>query len=529
MYNKYDLMEVSSDDISRMPDQASYKINRLVYGVRALGDKLTAEEIGLKSIEQTTTSTADGGTNVITATLVDGSTSQFYIRNGSKGSQGEQGARGIQGPQGEQGVQGPQGEQGPQGVQGEAGEAFSIYKTYASIALMEADKDNVPEGKFVLIVSTVDDPDNSRLYVKGTTDFTYLTDLSGAQGIQGPQGPQGIQGPQGEVGPQGETGPQGPQGVQGEQGIQGIQGETGPQGPVGPTGPTGPTGPQGETGPAGPANTLSIGTVQSGTTADATITGTSPNQTLNLVLPQGPQGPQGETGPQGPAGQDASTVNTYSTSATDAYSCNYVNSLLLDMFYPVGSYYETSDTSFDPNVTWGGTWVEDSAGRATVAQDASTFSTVGGTGGSETVTISSSNLPNHTHTYNKASTATGAATGNTGSTTLTTNQIPSHTHLLFRNINSTTHNLSNSTSPAVACWSGDGGYTWTYYISTSTDTPDVAKSGPAGGGQGHTHTLNSHTHSITSSSTNSGNGGFANTAMTNLQPYVVVKRWHRVS
>ncbi len=30
----------------------------------------------------------------------------------------------------------------------------------------------------------------------------------------------------------------------------------------------------------------------------------------------------------------------------------------LDKFYPVGSYYETSDTTFNPNTAWGGTWVE---------------------------------------------------------------------------------------------------------------------------------------------------------------------------
>lgn len=29
------------------------------------------------------------------------------------------------------------------------------------------------------------------------------------------------------------------------------------------------------------------------------------------------------------------------------------------IYYPVGSYYETSDTSFDPNVTWGGTWISE--------------------------------------------------------------------------------------------------------------------------------------------------------------------------
>jgi hypothetical protein len=49
-------------------------------------------------------------------------------------------------------------------------------------------------------------------------------------------------------------------------------------------------------GAQGPANSLAIGTVGSGTQAAATITGSAPNQTLNLTLPQGPKG---ETGPIG--------------------------------------------------------------------------------------------------------------------------------------------------------------------------------------------------------------------------------------
>lgn len=57
-----------------------------------------------------------------------------------------------------------------------------------------------------------------------------------------------------------------------------------------------------EVGPAGPANVLSIGTVTSGASASASITGTSPAQTLNLVLPQGDQGPQGVQGDTGPQG-----------------------------------------------------------------------------------------------------------------------------------------------------------------------------------------------------------------------------------
>jgi len=36
-------------------------------------------------------------------------------------------------------------------------------------------------------------------------------------------------------------------------------------------------------------------------------------------------------------------------------------SSMIGIFYPVGSYYETSDTSFDPNTAWGGTWVQEIA------------------------------------------------------------------------------------------------------------------------------------------------------------------------
>ena len=47
--------------------------------------------VGIKSITQTTTSTADRGENVVTVELTDGSSSQFKFRNGSKGSSGKDG------------------------------------------------------------------------------------------------------------------------------------------------------------------------------------------------------------------------------------------------------------------------------------------------------------------------------------------------------------------------------------------------------------------------------------------------------
>lgn len=73
----------------------------------------------------------------------------------------------------------------PKGEKGNTGDGFSIYKTYPSIIQMQMDKDNVEEGKFVLITSNVEDEDNAKLYVKSSNDFTFLTDLSGATGING--------------------------------------------------------------------------------------------------------------------------------------------------------------------------------------------------------------------------------------------------------------------------------------------------------------------------------------------------------
>ena len=80
--------------------------------------------VGIASVEQTTTSSADGGSNVVTVTLTNGATSTFTVKNGSKGSQGDKGdtgETGPQGPQGEQGIQGVQGIQGPKGDTGATG------------------------------------------------------------------------------------------------------------------------------------------------------------------------------------------------------------------------------------------------------------------------------------------------------------------------------------------------------------------------------------------------------------------------
>lgn len=145
-------------------------------------------------------------------------------------------------------------------------------------------------------------------------------------------------------------------------------------------------------------------------------------------------------------------VNTANIADGAVTSSKLAISSIIDIFYPVGSYYETSDTSFNPNNAWGGTWVEDSAGYVTVAMDTGTFATVGDTGGEET------------HT-------------------LTTAEMPSHTHQQYVTANS-------GTNPRSA-YNGDGAF----------NRYPQCQTGATGGGEAH----------------------------NNLQPYVVVKRWHRTA
>ena len=85
----------------------------------------------------------------------------------------------------------------------------------------------------------------------------------------------GDKGDQGEQGPKGNTGGRGPRGLQGEQGIQGPKGDTG----------------------ATPNITIgTVTTLAAGSDATASITGNTPNLTLNLGIPKGEKGDKGESG-----------------------------------------------------------------------------------------------------------------------------------------------------------------------------------------------------------------------------------------
>lgn len=68
-----------------------------------------ADGVGIDSMQQTTVSSDDGGINVWTCTLTDGTVSTFEVKNGSKGSKGD---KGDQGAKGEAGAQGEPGDDG---------------------------------------------------------------------------------------------------------------------------------------------------------------------------------------------------------------------------------------------------------------------------------------------------------------------------------------------------------------------------------------------------------------------------------
>ena len=242
------------------------------------------------------------------------------------------------------------------------GDAFVIVKTYPSIQAMQDDYNNpeVKAGQFVMIdTGNVENEEDSRLYLKGNTEWKFISDLSGAQGIQGLSAYQvavqhgfegtedkwliSLKGEKGETGEKGATGERGPQGLQGERGLQGPvgpkgeQGEQGIQGPVGPKGEQGEQGiqgiqgPQGEPGPQGPKGDTGSGLnikgeldsesqlPQEGVSGDAWLiagnlyvfVGENGNVVSNpkwsnvgsIQGPQGPVGPKGEQGEPGPKGE----------------------------------------------------------------------------------------------------------------------------------------------------------------------------------------------------------------------------------
>lgn len=82
---------------------------------------------------------------------------------------------------------------------------------------------------------------------------------------------------------------------------------------------------------------------------------------------------------------------------------NNMQKLLVDLIYPIGTYYETSDSDFDPNVKWGGTWELDQSGTVLVSKSSASGSKfnadIGTIVGEENHTLTVDELAEHYHIY----------------------------------------------------------------------------------------------------------------------------------
>ena len=177
-------------------------------------------------------------------------------------------------------------------------------------------------------------------------------------------------------------------------------------------------------------------------------------------------------------------LNAYSDSQTDTYSCNYVNTHLVDLFYPVGSIY-ISVNSTNPETLFGGKWEAFSRGRTLIGVGANEANTTDYWG----------SYPANSDSWHNVEERGGATKH-----TLTTNEMPSHKHNVGAGDGSeaivdTTINYNSSSSH------------------THGDNAGKIAEAPKGGSNGSWHLRTYYT------------GG--SQAHNNMQPYITVYMWKR--
>ena len=138
-------------------------------------------------------------------------------------------------------------------------------------------------------------------------------------------------------------------------------------------------------------------------------------------------------------------------------------------YYPIGAYFETSDSTFDPNTVWGGTWVLETSGYVHVSGDASGASS-----------------PSYPVSKANNNSGAGASDGGASTVTLQVSQIPAHKHRIA-------YRTGVVASGTAGMWYFDPGTAGSWTTSPSIE--------------------------------NTGGGGSHN----NMQPYINVYRWHRTA
>ena len=179
---------------------------------------------------------------------------------------------------------------------------------------------------------------------------------------------------------------------------------------------------------------------------------------------------------------------------------------LIDYFYPTGSYYETSDGSFNPNEAWvGTTWILETAGMVHVSGTSTGSYAISGAIAASGAGVK--DVGEESISYKP----TGSVTISTHAITI--NEMPSHNHTQASHRHERGGNwyVSSGTSTASAFRvSTSQKYTKEAY--TGYATPTINSSG---GGAAHGHP----------------NSTFSGTSATlDIRPQsIFVYRWHRIA
>lgn len=197
---------------------------------------------------------------------------------------------------------------------------------------------------------------------------------------------------------------------------------------------------------------------------------------------------------------------------------------------PVGGLY-ISTNSVNPATIWTNTtWGLYAQGQVLVGINSanSNFQTLGQTGGVQTVTLTVDQMPSHTHSNNIAGDHTHSVSLNGDHNHIVadhTHYVPPHQHVVPWGENTGTfippwgvygaNNLRGSNST-------DSDNSWSYTSPTDMSTLGAQPVTSVAGGHAHgTYGAGSHSH------TNGNAGGTQ--AHTNLQPYIVVNIWRRLT
>lgn len=222
------------------------------------------------------------------------------------------------------------------------------------------------------------------------------------------------------------------------------------------------------------------------------------------------------------------------------------NADLLDKIYPVGSIYLTMGAK-SPADLFGGTWKKLSGGYLYANS-----SNAGNTGGGHTISITTANLPSHTHSIPSH---THSIPSHTHSIPSHTHTIPSHNHGYTRADSVGYHAVTANEMPShnhdISLWRQLEGYgSINIGSTTNASRANIGNTPSTGGGASHNHGLstswvssgdwNGNTGSTGGTTGSAGNGNTGSTggtsgtagsgtAITFYPEYINVYMWQRTA